>query len=317
MSFTIDPTVPADSESPRLGAQRIRDITAELLQVLGFTGLTSETIAAAPGVQIDTATGLLLVGSIPGAINLRGDPDGVAPTTTIDITADIVYMLNPSTFNVTRTTAFTANNLVVGAQAGTILNGRDQAAAFGNNTFFHLYAIGGGGQTPGTLTSLTAPLTGPTLPASYTSWAYLGTFLTDGSGNVLPMRLRGNTLYYQANQIVLNAGTATSSTNVPISTFVPSIATQFELFIQTNSTAASAASAVFCYIGQVAGALNATTAFFQVKFFAAGGGGGISTWTEMPFISGGYYYKLDAVATGATLSTSHQIQGYRVPNGST
>ena len=48
MSVNIDPTVPADSETPRLGAQRIRLLTSELLQLFGFTGATPESLANPP-----------------------------------------------------------------------------------------------------------------------------------------------------------------------------------------------------------------------------------------------------------------------------
>lgn len=317
MSFTIDPTVPPNSENPQNGATRIRNLTAELLQVLGFTGTVAETIASPAGAQIDTNTGLFLISAPAGAQKLTVDPNAVAPTTTLDVAAQIVYMLNPTTFTLVRTTSFSASCVVVGAQAGSQANGRDQAGAFGANQFFHLYAIGGGGQTPATLASLVAPLTGPTLPASYTNWAYLGTYLTDGSSNLLPMYGRGNTIYYRANQSLLAGGTATSSTNVPISAFVPSTATQYELFVSGGASAFGSAGEVFEYIGLVSGALNASTSFYQIKFSLTSTQGAVATWLEMPYISGGYYYKLDPQATGATLKTSHQIQGYRVANGST
>ena len=43
-SVTFDPTVPPNTESPRNGATRIRNLTAELMAILGLPNLTAETV---------------------------------------------------------------------------------------------------------------------------------------------------------------------------------------------------------------------------------------------------------------------------------
>jgi len=294
-------TVPAAAGTPTFEFPTTNGSTGQMLQTDG-SGVTSW---AAPPLSY-------------GSVNLQGANDGTNPTTTFDVTADRVITINPTTKVATLTTSFSANDLVVGAQTGSQANGRDQAAAFGNNVFFHLYAITGSGQPAALLASLAAPPTGPTLPTNYTAWAYLGTFLTDGSGNLLSMYVRGNTVYYQQNQTLLNAGSATTSTNIPIASFVPSTATQYELFYATLWTPGTTGGDMGVYIALVSGTLNASTAFFNIRVAAISNAnaGGTSGWIELPYISGGPYYKWDLGTTNTTGQALYlQVQGYRVPNG--
>lgn len=59
MAITLDPTKPPDTgESPTLGAQRIRNVSTFLLQVLGFTGTASTTLSVAP-FTVSQNTGLV------------------------------------------------------------------------------------------------------------------------------------------------------------------------------------------------------------------------------------------------------------------
>lgn len=54
MPITIDPTVPADGESPRQGASRIRSLTLELLGLFSQAGGSAVTFANAP-FSVDTS----------------------------------------------------------------------------------------------------------------------------------------------------------------------------------------------------------------------------------------------------------------------
>lgn len=65
MSFTLDPTVPADSETPRNGASRIRSLTGETLQLFGESGSVAETYALSPILAVDKTTGLATVQGSP------------------------------------------------------------------------------------------------------------------------------------------------------------------------------------------------------------------------------------------------------------
>lgn len=59
MSITLDPTKPPDTgESPTLGASRIRNVSAFLLQVLGFTGTASQTLSVIP-FSVNATSGIV------------------------------------------------------------------------------------------------------------------------------------------------------------------------------------------------------------------------------------------------------------------
>lgn len=254
-----------------------------------------------------------------GADHLFISPDNSTPTTTMDVTADVLTMVNPGTGKALATTAFSANDLVVGSQTGATLNARDQTAAFASSTFYHLYAIGAIGQTPGVIASLTGPPTGPTLPTNYTAWAYLGTFQTDGSGNVLAMYGRGNQDYYKVNNNILVSGSATSSTNVPISTLVPSIASRYQIYFNAVGSA-TGIGAFFVDVGLDSGTLTTTTAFYAVRLMSQVTTviTGYSGWIDMPYITGGFYYRWQDpnTLTIADNGFSVQVQSYTVPNNS-
>ena len=68
MSITLSPLVPPDTgESPTLGAQRIRNVSAFLLQMFGFTGTVAETLAVAPVSSTDLTTGIM---TLPNKLTL-------------------------------------------------------------------------------------------------------------------------------------------------------------------------------------------------------------------------------------------------------
>jgi hypothetical protein len=66
MSVTLDPTSPADSSSPTLGASDIRTLTGEVQQMFGGAGSASVTYAIPP-FHVDTTTGLVTVVGPPTA----------------------------------------------------------------------------------------------------------------------------------------------------------------------------------------------------------------------------------------------------------
>lgn len=102
---------------------------------------------------------------------------------------EIIYFNNP-----------TVNNGADITVAGPVANGRDQVAAFPNNSLVHFYSISTGGSTfIDTIASLTPPfatpgfgvqqvnrnistlLLGPTLPDGYLYWAYVGCIPMNGA----------------------------------------------------------------------------------------------------------------------------------------
>jgi hypothetical protein len=69
MALIVDPTFPPDTQSPTLGASDIRALTAEILQLFGFNGLSAETLTYPPFASLDTTTGLLTVQGPPTVAN--------------------------------------------------------------------------------------------------------------------------------------------------------------------------------------------------------------------------------------------------------
>ena len=252
-----------------------------------------------------------------GADKLVVVRDVSTPTTTLDATANGVYMVTPATLVTTYATSFSASDLVVGSQSGSVAGKRDQTSAFGTNTFFHLYAIGGNGQTPALLSSLTAPPTGPTLPTNYTAWAYLGTFITDGSSNVLAMSEYGSLVHYNAPVAILTSGTATSSTSMSLSTSVPTIASEVQLGLNGSAGPATGGDAGNAFIDiqlVSAGSVYYAQAIYVNDVSSNGGGGG--GWTLVPNTGSGSLYYKNVNVTGSTLSANINVHGYIVPNNS-
>ena len=229
--------------------------------------------------------------------------------TTLPITADLVMMWNPSTGALIEATSFSATVNI--GTSGPALNGRDQSGSFGNNTFFHVYAISGSGQTSGLIASLTAPPTGPALPTNYTNWAYLGTFITDGSGNIVAGVQNGNKWRYATRVSVLNTTTAESSpTSQSVSSAVPSLATIWSGFTAVGATGGGgnvttvvlqfvSGDTYLSYTSQEA----SVSSGLQTNFFAF----------DMPQVSQQFYYTLTIGTSGAALTI--WVLGYEVPNG--
>ena len=169
-----------------------------------------------------------------GSVNLRGNPGGSSSQFTI--TADFVSLIQ-SDGTVILVTGL--NSTVDINTSGPAANGRDQSAAFSSNTFFHLYAIGGGGNTPALIASLTSPAggAGPTLSGTYTAWAYVGTLLIGITPAIVHARIRGNRITYDAQQALsVNPFSANTETTISVSNFVPAIAQRFWLNIFAKAT---------------------------------------------------------------------------------
>lgn len=130
-----------------------------------------------------------------------------------------------NTFDMFLNTGVTINAAVNG------LNGLDTGALGNNKTYYgYLIADAAGYNVTGALMSLSA--TAPQLPAGafpsgYSLIRMLGTWLTDGSANLLKGYYAGNgnfrTFFYDAAVSVLSGGTATSLTAVDLTNAVPLI----------------------------------------------------------------------------------------------
>lgn len=169
---------------------------------------------------LGTIVGLSGTYSIRGLI---GANNTATPTTQFDMSADLVVLRNTTDgATVTRTNTGTLTNNI--STAGSAANGRDQAGAFAASTWLHFYFIWNG-STLATLSSTTAPPTGPSLPSGYTYWAYAGAAYHLAASTLAVTRWQGSRAIIPAQTIrALAAGTgaeetfsltATSSQGVP------------------------------------------------------------------------------------------------------
>lgn len=88
MGFTVDPTLPANTEAigGGLGASRIRNITSWLLQMFGYSGATAQTIISPPfGIDINN---LVTVQSNPIS------PTGIATKQYVDAAGSTVATIS-------------------------------------------------------------------------------------------------------------------------------------------------------------------------------------------------------------------------------
>jgi hypothetical protein len=112
MGFTVDPTLPANTEAigGGLGASRIRNITSWLLQMFGYSGSTAQTIISPPfGFDINN---LVTVQSNPIS------PTGIATKQYVDAAGSTVATISNggsgSAFTGTLVPAITAYALLAG-----------------------------------------------------------------------------------------------------------------------------------------------------------------------------------------------------------
>lgn len=120
MAITIDPTVPADAESPRQGAARIRALTLELLQLLSQGGGAAVTFAAAP-FSIDLSGNV----TIPTSI--------VVPTPTLSSQATTKVYVDGQTVNAPSLTTTLSNTTITASDSATLFSLASTPPATPNN----------------------------------------------------------------------------------------------------------------------------------------------------------------------------------------
>jgi hypothetical protein len=203
-----------------------REITVGTLGARPAPGLSGRwyfaTDDAGGTLYVDTGTAWVRVGiTVPAVgyrvLGLKGTNNATTPDTQFNLSADLVQLRNPAdgtTVVLANTGTLTNNIAVQGA------NGRDQAAAFGASSWIHFYFIWNG-TTLATLSSLSAPPTGPTLPSGYTHWGYAIPIRYNATPVLVRSYARGAWVHYQSPPTVLSNGTATTETAVSVSTVVP------------------------------------------------------------------------------------------------
>lgn len=264
--------------------------------------LTSTQIAA-----ILSAASAFTGSSVKG---LRGNTVG-AGFTTATFSASEVTLRNPTTgapylfLNVGPTVCNVA-------LAGPAANGRDQVAAFGNNSWVHFWYITDG-TTLATLASTSA--SAPTLPAGYVGQAYIGA-VRFGTGVLADVDFYGSNTVYNASQIALTNGTATTLTAVNVAAFVPPNAMKFDVLIRDFVATPNGGTGITDVTQTLA--VSTTGSMFRLGFGSIqSSAGNVTTGGQLyplPNFGQQYYY---LVASGASnpVSSTHHISGYKNPNG--
>lgn len=269
-----------------------------------------------PASQLDsdfTAVAKQLAGY--GMRGFRGVNTAASPTTQYDLVADLVVLRNTATGQ----TAVFANTGTVTcdtAVAGPTANGRDQAGAFGASNWVYFYFIWNG-VTLASLVSLTAPPTGPVLPAGYTHWAFATAVYWTAGAVLTAITTRGNVATYVTRPTALSGGAAVVNTAVNLATMVPPGAGTVHLAALWALTANGAgvldgegdilpvagASAYLRVLSITNGWTNSTRQTF----------GESVAW--VPLTSQQVFY-INIVTTGSSPALSLFVLAYTVPNAS-
>jgi hypothetical protein len=140
-----------------------------------------------------------------------------ASATTVTATADKVQLSNSDNELLILNSLSETLNIT---NAG--VNGLDTGSE-AVSTWYHIWAIA---KADGTLDGLfSASATAPTLPAGYSYKCYLGAVYNNSSGNIVEFYQVDN-IVATGNHTVVSAGTASSYTEVDISTAVPPTSTK-------------------------------------------------------------------------------------------
>jgi hypothetical protein len=141
--------------------------------------------------------------------------------------------------------------------------------------------------------------------------AYVGSVRADSSGNLLRVRIRGNTAFYDAQQVVLTGGTATVETAVDLAPYIPPNASSWiGLGIAQASDPAANVNAVIALRIASGTTLATVTARTQAANITE-----TNLFTlEAPNVGQNIYY-LWSTATATTRAFTLTLMSYRLPNG--
>lgn len=262
---------------------------------------------AMPFAQVQSAA------RVQGFVGLN---DGGTSPTLFDMSCTQVVLRNPST-GATYTVIAPAPVQVDVTIAGAVAGGRDIAAVFAASScirFFYIY-----NPTTRTLSAIAsnnAPTTGPALPAGYTAWAYATSVFFTTASVLSIVHCCSSWVYYALPAVVVNGGSATTVTGVPLTTSVPIEATQFELEVGNLSIASTAGGAYNAtLIIQIEAGKTAWTAGLQGVGLAAVNTFGVSGGAKrFAAVTQGFNYLIN-VGQGTGPLTSIGLCGYNVPNG--
>lgn len=170
-------------------------------------------------VLINPATGVTQVAV--GNSSFRGLLGYIGTTnTTYAVTAPDAIVVDSDGIG-HRLTSLNLNSLdLTLAQAGSVINGRDQSSTFGAGLIF-CYVVWGNGHSAGLLFS--GSETNPVLPTGYTHKAIVGPLYWSGTSFSVAYRYYNNACYIDTAPLVLSNGTGTAETQVNTSTYISAL----------------------------------------------------------------------------------------------
>lgn len=284
---------------------------ADARTTLGGTSTGSAVFTATDAAAARAAIG---AGLAPCVRGLRGNVNATTPLTKYDLSADMVVLQDANGGTVTRHN--TGTHTVDLTLAGPIAAGRDQAGAFPANSWVHLYWVWNG-TVLGVVASLALPTVGPTLPPGCTHWAYATSIRWNASSNIIPVRVAGATVLYDANLAgitrALNAGRDADMTSISLASFVPPVAVRAQAHVTLSLT--HNATALFQFLTRPTGA--SYTGNSVASLYVAVANSAPNSVTPYEFVLGASQqidYSLSAVPSGAG-GAFLDVAGYVVPNG--
>ena len=236
------------------------------------------------------------------------------PNTQYDLDADEIVLRDASGQTAIRIApgAAITNNV---STSGPAANGRDQSGAFSASSWVHFYWIWNGA-TLATLSSATAPPTGPALPSGYTHWAYAGAVRFNGSSQLVPTYIKGKTAFYQnrAAAVLLSGGTATVETSVSLAAAVPPNALSVLLNGIVNQTNATTGGSDTSDI-RIASGVNYLRIGCSTSTQAAPDNGRADVFFVAPNVGQNLYYLNTRNSAGGSFTLDLLTEGYTLPNG--
>lgn len=187
-----------------------------------FYNTGSNTLYADNGTTLDrigpgtnTAAGSRVKGLI-GSVAAN-----VATFTADEIVLRTTGNLKDASYPVTCTSGFSVNSQTVGTVAG----GRDTAGVFAS-TYVYWYAISTGANSTacqGIVSTVPPNAGGPTLPTSYSAYAFLAgsAYTSSSSAAARNFLQRGSWSYFSSPTNLVSSGTATTEATIALKSFVP------------------------------------------------------------------------------------------------
>lgn len=309
-----------------VGGGDLTDATVTYAKIQSVTAarLLGRTSSSAGVVQeLTTASGLAVTGTILGLTGsisysrVQGADcanNSVTPNTQFDLDAEAIMLSNSTGIAFLRINpgAAIVNNI---STAGPIVNGRDQAGAFGAASWVHFYWVWDGA-TLATVSSAVAPPTGPTLPASYTHWAYAGAVYLSGGGTLVRTKIKGAWAHYDSAQAALSGGSAVIETAVSLTALIPpnalAVSMQGVNTLSTNGGGGILETTRF----RVVTASDAAYFNTGINIASATNYGSLSF--TLPNVGQNIYYLHTNLANPGNIagrSLEIYLHGYKLPNG--